>query len=378
MDKRDYYEILGVHKNASDVEIKKAYRKLAMQHHPDKNPDNHAEAGEKFKEATEAYEVLSDPQKRASYDQFGFAGVSGMGGGPGFGGFEARDFSDIFGDIFGDFFGGAAGYGRQRAMRGADLRYNMSISFEDAAFGKETAIRIPKTDTCPKCGGSGSKPGKKPQTCPQCRGTGQTSSTQGFISIRRTCRTCRGEGMIITDPCPECKGAKIVEREKTLNVKIPPGVDSGSRLRLSGEGEPGSSGGPPGDLYIVINVREHPIFVRDGSDIICEVPISFATAALGGEIEVPTLVGKERLKVPAGAQSGKVFKLKGKGIASLQGYGIGDELVRVIVETPTNLTPRQKELLKEFAGLAGEEEHPISRGFWDKVKELITQREFKA
>jgi len=366
--KRDYYEVLGVHKKASEAELKRAYRRLAMEHHPDRNPDN-PEASEKFKEATEAYEVLSDPQKRASYDQFGHAGVEGMGG---FGGFGARDFSDIFGDIFGDFFGGgAAGYGRARASRGADLRYNMSISFEESAFGKETTIKIPKAEQCPTCFGSGSKPGTSPTTCRQCGGTGQTRFQQGFFSISKTCGACRGEGTVITDPCPECRGRKYVEREKTLSVKIPPGVESGSRLRLSGEGEPGAYGGPPGDLYIVINVKEHPIFSRDGDDVWCEVPISFVTAALGGEIEVPTLVDKTRLKIPSGTQTGKVFRLKSKGIASLKGYGMGDEMVRVVVETPTKLSARQKDLLKEFAGLSGKDEHPIMSGFWDKVKDVF-------
>jgi molecular chaperone DnaJ len=368
--KRDYYEVLGVHKKASDAELKRAYRRLAMDHHPDRNPDNH-EAVEKFKEATEAYEVLSDPQKRASYDQFGHAGVEGMGG-FGAGGFGARDFSDIFGDIFGDFFGGgAAGYGRARASRGADLRYNMSISFEEAAFGKDTTIKIPKAEQCPTCFGSGAKPGTSPTTCRQCGGTGQTRFQQGFFSISKPCGACRGEGTVITDPCPECRGRKYVEREKTLSVKIPQGVESGSRLRLSGEGEPGAYGGPPGDLYIVINVKEHPIFTRDGDDIWCEVPISFVTAALGGEIEVPTLVDKAKLKIPSGTQTGKVFRLKAKGIASLKGYGMGDEMVRVAVETPTKLSAKQKELLREFAGLSGQDEHPIMSGFWDKVKDMF-------
>lgn len=367
MAKRDYYEILGVHKNASDSELKKAYRKLAMQHHPDRNPDNH-EAVDKFKEATEAYEVLSDGQKRAAYDQYGHAGVeqnAGFGGG-------ARDYSDIFGDIFGDFFGGgAAGYGRTRASRGADLRYNMSIAFEEAAFGAETTIKIPKAQECPTCHGSGAKAGTSPTTCPQCRGTGQTRVQQGFFSISRTCGTCRGEGTVIKEPCQACKGRKYVEVQKTLSVKIPPGVETGSRLRLTGEGEPGMYGGPPGDLYIVITVKEHQLFTREGDDVLCDVPISFVTAALGGEIEVPTLGGNVSLKVPAGTQSGKVFRLKAKGIASVRGYGIGDERVTVKVETPTKLTARQKELLKEFEELSREDAHPISSGFWDKVKDIF-------
>ncbi len=372
MPKRDYYEILGIHKNANETEIKKAYRRLAMKHHPDKNPENHQEASEKFKEATEAYEVLSNPQKRAAYDQYGFAGVEGMGGFGG-GGFGGRgDFSDVFGDIFGDFFGAAAGHGRAHVARGADLRYNMTISFEDAAFGKETEIRIPKTETCPTCNGSGAKPGTHPKTCSACRGTGQQRMNQGFFTIARTCPVCRGEGQVITDPCPECKGAKTVEREKTMTVKIPPGVETGSRLRLSGEGEPGLHGGPHGDLFIVIKVKEHPLFVRDGDDIWCEIPISITTAALGGEIEAPTLKEKMKLKIPPGTQTGKIFRLKGKGIPNVRGYGVGDENVRVIVETPTNLTARQTELLREFESISRKDNNnPIGKGFWEKVKELI-------
>jgi len=367
LSKRDYYEVLGVHKNASDSEIKKAYRRLAMSYHPDKNPDNH-EAVDKFKEATEAYEVLSDAQKRAAYDQYGFAASAGMGGG---GGYGARDFSDVFGDIFGDIFGGAAGYGRARASRGADLRYNMTITFEEAVFGKDTTVKIPKDELCPKCKGSGAKPGTTAQTCTQCRGTGQTRIQQGFFSISRTCHVCRGEGKVIPDPCPECRGRKYVEIEKTLTVKIPPGVETGSRLRLTGEGEIGAYGGPPGDLYIVITVKEHLIFTRDGDDIWCEVPVSMVTAALGGEIEVPTLIENIKLKVPAGTQTGKVFKLKGKGIANVRGHGIGDEMVRVAVETPANLTEKQKELLREFAKLSGEDVNPISKGFINKVKDIF-------
>jgi molecular chaperone DnaJ len=371
--KRDYYEILGVHQNASDTEIKKAYRRLAMKYHPDKNPENHTESSEKFKEATQAYEVLSDPQKRAAYDQYGFAGVEGMGGGGGgFGGFGGRgDFGDVFGDIFGDLFGAAAGHGRTRAARGADLRYSMTISFEDAAFGKETEIRIPKTENCPTCGGTGAKPGTHPKTCSACRGTGQQRVSQGFFTIARTCSACKGEGQVITDPCPECKGHKTIEHEKTMKVKIPPGVETGSRLRLSGEGEPGLHGGPHGDLFIVIKVNEHPIFVRDEDDIWCEVPISITTAALGGEIEAPTLREKMKLKIPPGTQTGKVFRLKGKGIPNVRGYGVGDENVRVVVETPSNLTARQIELLKEFESISKNNNHPIGKGFWEKVKELI-------
>lgn len=371
--KRDYYEVLGVHKNASDTEIKKAYRKLAMAHHPDRNPDNH-EATEKFKEAAEAYEVISDPQKRAAYDQYGFAGVNqnaGGGGGGYGGGFGARDFSDIFGDAFGDFFGQAGGQGRNRASRGADLRYNLTITFEEAAFGKEATIKLPKAELCETCSGSGAKPGTQPKVCPTCRGTGQVRYSQGFFAISRACSACRGEGHIIPDPCPDCRGKKYIEREKTLSVKIPAGVESGMRLRISGEGEMGMNRGPAGDLYIVISVKDHPIFVRENDDIICEVPISMVTAALGGEIEVPTLTDKAKVKIPAGTQTDKIFRLKGKGIANVKGYGLGDEVVHVVVETPTNLTKRQKELLEEFAGLSHEGNEPKAKDFWDKVKDIF-------
>ena len=313
MSKRDYYEILGVNKDASDEEIKKAYRKLAMKHHPDRNPDN-PKAEEHFKEAKEAYEILSDASKRAAYDQYGHAGVdqqAGMGGAGGFGG----GFADAFGDIFGDIFGGGGGRGgRSNVYRGADLRYNLEISLEEAARGTETKIRIPTMEECDTCHGSGAKPGTKPETCPTCGGHGQVRMQQGFFSIQQACPKCHGSGKVIADPCPTCQGSGRVKQHKTLSVKIPSGVDEGDRIRLSGEGEAGVNGGPPGDLYVVIQIKPHAVFQRDHNDLHCEMPISFTTAALGGEIEIPTLDGHAKIKIPAETQSGKVFRLRGKGI----------------------------------------------------------------
>ena len=373
MAKRDYYEVLAVNRNASETEIKKAYRRLALQCHPDKNPGD-KEAEERFKELSEAYAVLSDPQKRATYDQFGHAGLNGGGGfssgGFGFGGTPFEDiFSDIFGDIFGA--GGAAGARRGRGRRGDDLRYNLTISFEEAAFGLETKIQVPRHHPCEACGGSGAKKGTGAKTCPTCRGAGQVRYQQGFFSLTRPCPDCGGEGKVIENPCPECRGSGRVRGKKTISLKIPAGVETGSRLKLSSEGETGLQGAPPGDLYVVISVREHPIFQREGQDVICETPISFPQAALGCELEVPTLDGKVKLKVPAGTQSGKVLKLAGKGIPVLQGYGRGDQLVVIRVETPTRLTSRQKELLEEFVREGGEEVHPMGKTFLDKVKELF-------
>ena len=369
MAKRDYYEVLGVNRNASETEIKKAYRKLAIQCHPDKNPGDKA-AEERFKELSEAYAVLSDGQKRALYDQYGHAGIE-QGGGFGFsaGGFGGTPFEDLFGDIFGDIFGTGRRGGRGR--RGDDLRYNLTISFEEAAFGLETKIQVPRHQSCTHCHGSGAKPGTSPQTCSNCRGSGQVRFQQGFFSLTRPCPECSGEGKIIKEPCPECRGSGLTRSKKTLSLKIPAGVESGNRLKLSGEGEAGAQGAPPGDLYVVISVSEHPIFRREGQDVVCEVPISFPQAALGCDIDVPTLDGKVRLKIPAGTQGGKVFKLSGKGIPVLQGYGRGDQLVVMRVETPTHLTPRQKELLEQFSREGGEEVHPMGKGFFDKVKELF-------
>jgi molecular chaperone DnaJ len=368
---KDYYGLLGVHKNAADAELKRAYRKLAHEFHPDKNPGNKA-AEEKFKEINEAYEVLSDPQKRAYYDQYGIA-PGAQGAGPGFGGFGAgMGMGDIFGDIFEEFFSG--GRGRSRATAGDDLRYNLKITFEQAAFGITTKIRVPRWERCPDCDGTGAKSRDSIKVCPNCQGAGQIRTQQGFFSISRTCSRCGGEGRVITDPCGTCGGKKRVERERTLSVKIPAGVETGNTIRLSGEGELGSSGGPPGDLYVFLTVEEHSLFKREGQDIICEVPISFTQAALGAEIDVPTLTGSMKLKVPAGTQPGHVFRFKSKGFPHLRGSGSGDQLCRVVVEVPTKLAPKQKELLQEFDRLNNEAATPITKGFFDKVKEVLSEK----
>jgi len=361
---KNYYELLGVHQNATDAELKRAYRRLAHEFHPDKNPGNKA-AEEKFKEVSEAYEVLSDSQKRAYYDQYGAA--PGAQGGPG--GFGGAGMGDIFGDIFGEFFGG--GRGGSRATAGDDLRYNLRISFEDAAFGSTTKIRVPRWERCPDCDGLGAKSRDGIITCAQCRGTGTIRTQQGFFSFSRTCSRCGGEGKTITDPCPVCRGRKKVERERTLSIKIPAGVDTGNTIRLTGEGELGAYGGPPGDLYVYLTVEDHPLFRREGQDIICDVPISFAQAALGTEIDAPTLSGSTKIKVPAGTQPGHAFKLRGKGFPHLRGSGTGDQICRVIVEVPTKLTTRQKELLQEFESLSGDNSTPITKGFFDKVKDIF-------
>lgn len=370
MSKRDYYKILGVNRNASETEIKKAYRKLAIQYHPDKNPGD-KEAESKFKELSEAYAILSDSQKRATYDQFGHAGVNGGGGFSG-GGFDfgGAPFEDLFGDIFGDIFGGGSRRSG-RGQRGDDLRYNLTISFEEAAFGTEKKLQLPRKQACDNCNGTGARPGTQAQTCSTCRGAGQVRYQQGFFTMTRPCPDCRGEGKIITDPCPECRGTGYVKQKRSLSLKVPAGVENGTRLKLNGEGEAGAQGGPPGDLYVAISVEEHPIFQREGQDILCEVPISFVQAALGCDLEVPTLEGRYSLKVPAGTQTGKVFKLSGKGIVSLQGYGRGNQLVILKVEVPTKLNSRQKELLEDFAKESGEDIHPQGKGFFDKVKELF-------
>ncbi|MEM6709247.1 MAG: molecular chaperone DnaJ [Pseudomonadota bacterium] len=349
MSKRDYYEVLGVSKSADAGDIKKAYRRLAMKFHPDRNPDDE-EADAKFKEASEAYEILSDAEKREAYDRFGHAGVDPNAAGAGAGGFGAGGaaFSDIFGDVFGDIFGGGRGNGGSRVRRGADLRYGLELDLEQAVGGDTVEIRVPVLGICEVCDGSGAKPGTSKHTCPDCGGTGQIRVAQGFFSLQQTCPRCRGTGEIITDPCRNCGGAGRVEKMKTLSVRIPPGVDTGDRIRLTGEGEAGPAGGPPGDLYVQVEVREHPIFERDGRNLYCEVPISFADAALGGELEVPTLDGRVRLKIPAETQSGKLFRLRGKGVTPVRGGGVGDLLCRVSVETPVNLTEKQKKLLREF------------------------------
>ncbi|MBX3023448.1 molecular chaperone DnaJ [bacterium] len=368
MAKRDYYEVLGIERTASAEEIKKAYRKVALKHHPDRNPDD-KKAEERFKEASEAYQILSDPERRAQYDRFGHAAFEQ---GAGFGGFDfsAAGFEDIFGEVFGDFFGGGR-RGRSRARRGDDLRYDLEITFEEAVFGAEKTLRIPRLATCEDCGGSGSRDGAPRETCGACRGSGQIRFQQGLFSIAKSCGQCQGQGSVLRDPCRTCGGSGAVRTQQALSVKIPAGVDTGSRLKLRGEGEAGHHNGPAGDLYVIVHVREHPLFSRDGSNIVCEVPIGITQAALGAEIDVPTPHGKVKMKIPAGTQSGNVFRLKGKGVPDLRGYGQGDALVRVIVETPRKLTAKQRELLEEFARLSGEEVHPISKGFFDKVKEMF-------
>jgi len=369
MAKRDYYEVLGVTREASDEDLKKAYRKLAMKHHPDRNPDNPS-AEEKFKELKEAYEVLADPNKRSAYDQYGHAGVDPTAAGAGgFGGF-----ADAFSDIFGDIFGGGRGGGRSNVYRGADLRYNLEISLEDAARGTETRIRIPTMEECEACKGSGAKPGTQPKVCPTCGGAGQVRIQQGFFSIQQTCPKCHGSGRVIPEPCPSCRGAGRVKQHKTLSVKIPSGIDNGDRIRLSGEGEHGVNGGPPGDLYVQIHVKRHPVFEREGDDLHCEMPISFTTAALGGEIEIPTLEGAAKIRVPQESQSGKVFRLRGKGIKGVRSSAPGDLMCHVVVETPVNLTDAQKDLLREFEAISqknADRHNPRAKSWMDKVREFF-------
>lgn len=372
--KRDFYEVLGLNKDASEEDIKKSYRKLAMKYHPDRNPDN-PKAEEQFKEAKEAYEMLSDDQKRAAYDQYGHAGVEH---GAGAGGFGGAGFGDAFGDIFGDIFGGGGGGRGQRnnVYRGADLRYNMEISLEDAAKGSETKIRIPVQASCEACKGLGAKPGKSPVTCTTCNGHGQVRMQQGFFSVQQTCPKCNGAGKTIKedDKCGTCHGAGRTKINKTLTVKIPAGVDEGDRIRLSGEGEAGVNGGPTGDLYVVVHLKQHDIFQRDGGNLHCEMPISFTTAALGGEIEVPTLGGSAKMKIPHETQTGAVFRLRSKGIKPLRSIEHGDLMVHVVVETPVKLTDKQKDLLREFdlSTQADSGKHsPRSKGWLDKVKDFF-------
>lgn len=380
MAKRDFYEVLGVARNASEAEIRKAYRRLAMKYHPDRNPGN-ADAEAHFKEVQQAYDILSDQQKRSSYDQFGHAGVDPtMGAGAGGGFAQGASFSDIFGDVFGDIFGTGRGGGATRVRRGADLRYDLELSLEDAVNGKTVQVRIPATVLCATCDGSGVRPGSQATTCSTCAGAGQVRMQQGFFSIQQTCPRCRGSGTIISDPCPACHGQGRVRQHKTLSVKVPAGVDSGDRIRLGGEGEAGEQGGPPGDLYVEISVREHPIFQRDGNHLYCEVPIPFTTAALGGELDVPTLDGRVNLKIPAGTQTSKVFRLRGKGVIPVRGGPPGDLLCRVVVETPVNLDSRQKELLREFESSLHEGGHsrhnPKATSWLDGVKSFLESMKF--
>ena len=346
--KRDYYEVLGVGRQASDADLKSAYRKLALKYHPDRNPGDHS-AEEQFKEAAEAYEVLRDPQKRQIYDQYGHAGLEGSGF-TGFGGFE--DIFSSFGNIFEDLFGfGGRRSGRSRAQRGADLRYDLKLSFMEAAFGVERAIELEKRERCPECGGSGCAPGTSPETCSQCHGVGQVQRSQGFFTVRTNCPRCGGRGQVIAHPCRKCRASGHVMATKRVSVKIPGGVDTGSRLRLSGEGETGARGGPPGDLYVVVHVEEHDFFKRDGNNVICQMPISMIQATLGAEIPVPTLKGEKSLEIPKGTQFGDVFRFRGEGIPSLRNGSRGDQVIQVLVRTPTNLSRKQEKLLAEFASL---------------------------
>ena len=374
MAKRDYYDLLGLSKGATADEIKKAYRQKAKELHPDRNSDN-PNAEEQFKEVNEAYDVLKDGERKAAYDRFGHAAFEGgMGGGGARGGAQQGDFasafSDVFEDLFGDFMGqrGGQGGGRRRATRGSDLRYNLRVTLEEAYHGLQKTIQVPTSVACTECDGSGTEGGAEPATCPTCSGMGKVRAQQGFFTVERTCPTCGGLGQIVKNPCGSCKGAGRVEKERSLSVNIPAGVETGTRIRLSGEGEAGLRGGPAGDLYIFIDVREHAIFQRDGLDLHCRVPVSFTNAALGGEVEVPTIDGgRSRVKVPAGAQSGKLLRLRGKGMPALRGSGAGDMMVELSVETPVNLSSRQKELLREFESL-GENNHPEGSSFFSKVR----------
>ncbi len=371
MSKRDYYEVLGVAQNADEKEIKKAYRRIAMKFHPDRNSDD-PKADDKFKEATEAYEVLTNAEKRAAYDRFGHAGVDGSAGA---GGFSGGGFSDIFGDVFGDIFGGGGG-GRSRAgpQRGSDLRYTLDISLEDAVFGKTVEIKVPTLQSCNVCDGSGAKPGTSVKTCSTCGGAGQVRMQQGFFQVQQTCPSCRGQGKVVSDPCTSCRGQGRVERSKILSVKVPPGVDTGDRIRLSGEGEAGPNGGPNGDLFVEMSVRKHAIFERDGKDLHCDAPITFSDAALGGELEVPTLEGRVKLKIPEGTQTGKLFRLRGKGVKPVRGGSVGDLLCRVVVETPVQLTKQQKELLQQFQESlteGGTKQSPKQTSWFEGVKSFF-------
>jgi len=378
MAKRDYYDVLGVARGASDAEIKKAYRTKAKELHPDRNTDN-PEAEGQFKEANEAYEVLKDAEKKAAYDRFGHAAFEGGMGGGGRGGARQSDFagafSDVFDDLFGDFMGGRGpGGGRQnQAARGADLRYNMRISLEDAYAGVQKTITVPSAVPCGACSGTGAEGGAEPVTCPTCSGMGKVRAQKGFFTVERTCPTCNGLGQIIKNPCKVCGGSGRVEKERALSVNIPAGVETGTRIRLAGEGEAGMRGGPQGDLYIFIELTEHPLFERDGTHLFCRVPVSFTSAALGGDIEVPTIDGgRSRVKVPAGSQSGKQMRLRSKGMPALRGGPQGDMFIELAVETPVNLTGRQKELLREFEKL-GEDNHPEGASFFGKVKNFWDQ-----
>ncbi len=368
MAKRDYYEVLGISRSSNADEIKKAYRKLALKHHPDRNPGN-KQAEEAFKEASEAYEVLSDPQRKSQYDQFGHVADNfGGGGNP----FQGSGFGDIFGDVFSEFFGGSTRRSGSRGQPGSDLSYNLDLTFEQAAFGYSTELVIPRMELCDSCGGSGAKSSKDIEVCPICNGSGQQRIQQGFFSVSTTCSQCRGNGKLIKNPCPKCNGRGRSNVKKKLKVNIPAGIDTGARVKLTGEGEAGSNGGRRGNLYLIINVLEHPIFERDGYDVFCKVPISITQATLGTDLEVPTLEGKARITVPQGTQNDRIFRLKQKGIPRLQRTGKGDLYVRIVVEIPTNLNRKQKELLEEFAAISGEDCTPMKKSFMEKIKDFLT------
>ena len=370
-EKEDFYKVLGVERNASDAEIKKKYRSLTMKFHPDRNADNPEAAEAKFKQIKEAYEILSDPKKRSAYDQFGHAGIDpSMGGRPS--GFGGEGFSDIFGDVFGDIFG--AGRQRGGVQRGSDLRYNLELTLEEAVAGTEAKIRVPVLVACDECNGSGAKKGSSPVICTTCHGHGQVRMQQGFFSVQQTCPTCRGTGKQIKDPCGKCYGQGRVQETKTLSAKIPAGVDTGDRIRLAGEGEAGERGGPAGDLYVEIRVKDHEIFTRDGANLYCEVPISFPTACLGGELQVPTLDGKVVLKIPAETQTGKLFRLRGKGVKPVRGGPVGDLLCKVQIETPVQLTKEQKALIEKLGeSITGGGKHhsPQEHSWTDGVKNFF-------
>jgi molecular chaperone DnaJ len=372
---RDYYEVLGVSRTAAVEEIKSAYRQSALKWHPDRNPANKSEAEAKFRECTEAYSVLSDPQKRQIYDTYGHAGLSGVGAGQGFDHTVFQDFHDIFGDFFGfeDLFGGGRRRTRSRAQRGADLRYDMTLTFEEASAGVTTKIKLPRQEYCEACNGTGAKKGTGVVSCQSCGGRGQLAYQQGFFTITRTCPECQGAGQIVKERCPECRGQGRLEREKTIELRIPPGVDTGTRMRVAGEGEPGPNGGPPGDLYVVLEVKEHAFFERRGADLYCTIPISIAQATLGTELQVPGLNGEERLKIPEGTQSGAVFRIKGKGLADPHGGGRGDLYYHVRVLTPTKLTRDQRKLIEQLGATLKVENKPADRNspIFDKVKDIF-------
>lgn len=370
----DLYEILGVSRDASQQDIKKAYRRLAKEYHPDRNPDN-PDAEERFKQISTAYEVLGDEEKRQAYDRFGSTNGNPFGGGAGFGGAGAGGFGDLF-DVLNSVFGGAAGFGGgaaggRRGRRGTDFQMEVEITFQDVANGGKHEIEIPAYHECDTCHGSGAKPGTSPQTCTMCAGRGVVRTQQGFFTMQRTCPRCDGEGQVITDPCKDCDGKGFTRELETLEIDIPAGISDGQRLRWVGKGAPGEQGGPPGDLYIVVRLEDHPLFERDGKDIICVVPISFPQAALGGKVEVPTLDGKVKMNIPAGTQTGKVFRLRGKGFPGIEGGAPGDQLVEVVVETPVNLNDEQRELLVQFAELSGDDVHPEKRSFFQRLKDIF-------